>query len=95
MDDGDLRTPQALAVGVCQTSAGTFAGSILGLWMLSIFVNIPYEFWLIIAAATLLVGALYIAMNPSFTRRFSLITGRNIPAAGLQQLNSQDGGKSK
>lgn len=77
------------------TSAGTFAGSILGLWMLSIFVNIPYEFWLIIAAATLLVGALYIAMNPSFTRRFSLITGRNIPAAGLQQLNSQDGGKSK
>ena len=77
------------------TSAGTFAGSIVGLWMLSIFADIPYEFWLIIAAATLLVGSLYIAMNPSFIRRFSVITGRNVPAAGLQQSNSQDGGKSK
>ncbi|MCL4314406.1 MAG: MFS transporter [Candidatus Thermoplasmatota archaeon] len=52
------------------TSLGTFAGSVLGLSLLSYLAGIPQQFWIIVAFSTVAVAALYLIMDVPFKRRF-------------------------
>lgn len=53
-------------------SAGSFSGSIVGLYMLSYYENQTAIFWLIIALGSFVVGILYFAINGSFLKRMNI-----------------------
>ena len=53
-------------------SAGSFSGSIVGLYMLSYYENQTALFWLIIALGSFVVGILYFIINNSFLKRMNI-----------------------
>ena len=53
-------------------SAGSFSGSIVGLYMLAYYENQTALFWLIIALGSFVVGILYFKINSSFLKRMNI-----------------------
>ena len=53
-------------------SAGSFSGSIVGLYMLAYYENQTALFWLIIALGSFVVGILYFTINSSFLKRMNI-----------------------
>lgn len=52
-------------------SAGSFAGALLGLWMLYALRSISADYWNYIALGTMAVALMFIALTPAYNRRFS------------------------
>ncbi|MEM0158704.1 MAG: MFS transporter [Thermoplasmataceae archaeon] len=63
------------------TSAGSFSGAILGLWLLYILRSVTSSYWIFIGIGSISVAVAYVMMTRIFTKRFSLIREKEVTIA--------------